>query len=263
MLLVADTTEIEFGIQRDIKGLGPTGDGGGRGFFLHSSLAVDRDSGEALGLIEQELFHRQEAPEGETRTQRFARARESEVWGRIVDAVGAPPPGVAFRHVFDAASDNYELFCHLARSGCEWVLRACQTHRIVFTTDGARQPLQEALSAQPVCGVKSITVKPQPGQVGRTAEAEVRFVPVTVPRPHATTPWVREHGPKRIAMSAVEVVEPHPPAGCEALHSVLLTSDVVTDEAGALQVIADYEKRWVVEEFHKAVRTGCRVESRQ
>jgi len=56
VLLVADTSEIEVGIQRDIEALGLTGDGGGRGFFLHSSLAVNRASGEALRLIEQELL---------------------------------------------------------------------------------------------------------------------------------------------------------------------------------------------------------------
>ena len=61
----------------------------------------------------------------------------------------------------------------------------------------------------------------------------------------------------------MELIEADPPAGSDALHWVLLTSDQVTDATGALQVIADYEKRWVVEELHKATKTGCRVESRQ
>ena len=97
VLLVADTTESQFGIHRDVEGLGPTGDGGGRGFFLHSSLAVDRCSGEALGLIEQDLFHRQEAPEGETRTQKFARQRESDVWGRMCGDGSSMPWGPRLR----------------------------------------------------------------------------------------------------------------------------------------------------------------------
>ena len=36
-LLLDDTTEVEFGICREISGLGPTGNGGGRGFLLHSA----------------------------------------------------------------------------------------------------------------------------------------------------------------------------------------------------------------------------------
>jgi hypothetical protein len=224
---------------------------------------VDRQSTEVLGLIEQDLFHRQEAPEGETRTQKLARQRESEVWGRIVDAVGAAPQGTVFRHVFDAGAGNYERFCHLIQSKCQWVLRAAQKHRIVLTADGKQQPLQDALSAKPVSCTKKVTVKPQPGQVGRTAEVEVRYVAISIPRPRSTTPWVRKHGAESIAMSAVELIEPNPPAGCEALHWVLLTSDIVTDAAGALQVNADYDKRWVVEEFHKAAKARCRVESRQ
>ena len=51
-LLIGDTTEIEFGIQRDVS-----------------------------GLAGAELFHRQPAPEKETLTQKKNRDRESEVWG--------------------------------------------------------------------------------------------------------------------------------------------------------------------------------------
>ena len=39
-LLLDDTTEVEIGICRQVSGLGPTGNGGGRGFLLHSSLMV-------------------------------------------------------------------------------------------------------------------------------------------------------------------------------------------------------------------------------
>ena len=62
VLLIGDTMETDFGILRAVEGLGPTGDGSGLGFLLHSSLMVDAGSGEIIGLAGQELFYRRPAP---------------------------------------------------------------------------------------------------------------------------------------------------------------------------------------------------------
>lgn len=111
-LLIGDTTQIEFGIFREVSGLGPTGDGGGRGFFLHSELMVAADSEEIVGLAGAEIFHRV-SPTREPTVRRRKLKRESEVWGRVIDMIGSPPDSARFIHVFDAGADNYEVFCHL------------------------------------------------------------------------------------------------------------------------------------------------------
>ncbi len=64
-------------------------------------------------------------------------------------------------------------------------------------------------------------------------------------------------------MFTVQLLEPNPPKGCQALNWILLTSDQVKSPSQARRVIEDYEQRPVVEELHKAVKTGCRVEQRQ
>ena len=61
-LLLDDTTEVEFGICREIFGLGPTGNGGGRGFLLHSALMVSTESEEIFGLAGQKIWYRKRAP---------------------------------------------------------------------------------------------------------------------------------------------------------------------------------------------------------
>lgn len=65
VLIIGDTTETDFGIHRDVGGLGPTGDGGGRGFVLHNGLMVDPATRHILGLAGQELFYRQPRPRNE------------------------------------------------------------------------------------------------------------------------------------------------------------------------------------------------------
>jgi len=263
VLLVSDTTEVDFGDHRKTTGLSPTGNGSGRGFFLHTSLAVDRRTGQAVGMVAQELFHRQAAPAGATRTERLARARESEVWGRVIQDVGMASEGTVYRHVFDRGADNYEIFCHLIEKECEWVVRAAQTHRLVETSDGRRVALSQALAQQAVCGTREVQIKAQKNQRARTAHVEMRSVRIVMPRPGTVSPWVRENGITQIEMSAVQLLEPNPPKGCQALNWILLTSDQVKVPDQACQVIADYEKRPVVEELHKAAKTGCRMEFRQ
>lgn len=57
--------------------------------------------------------------------------------------------------------------------------------------------------------------------------------------------------------------ESDPPAGAEPLEWFLLTNEPVEKAAPARLVIAWYECRWVVEEYHKALKTGCDIESMQ
>ena len=75
--------------------------------------------------------------------------------------------------------------------------------------------------------------------------------------------WGKERGGPRLRVSVVRVWESDPPPGVEPLEWVLVTSLVVTDAADALQIIAYYEKRWIIEEYHKCLKTGCAMEARQ
>jgi hypothetical protein len=61
----------------------------------------------------------------------------------------------------------------------------------------------------------------------------------------------------------VVVEEINPPADVEPIKWVLFTSVPVVSFEDAWQVIGWYENRWLVEEWHKALKTGCRLESHQ
>jgi len=72
-----------------------------------------------------------------------------------------------------------------------------------------------------------------------------------------------EHGRDPLPMWVVRVWEPHPPQDAEAIEWFLLTNEPVATLADADRVINWYQTRWVIEEFHKALKTGCRIESLQ
>jgi hypothetical protein len=262
-LLLGDTTTLDFGSHRDVEGLGPVGDGGGRGFLLHSSLMVSAEGEEIFGLAGQTIYHRKPRPTGETFRQRLSRERESKIWGEVIELVGSAPEGATFTHVFDRGADNFEVHCRLVLSGNGWVVRAAQRRRRVDTPTGERRRLDKYLDTLPVSGTYELSVRANHDQPARTAEVEVRFGRVSVPAPRDCGKFVRECGIVAITMWVVEVREANPPAGVQALRWVLFTSHAVESFADAWQVIGYYEKRPLIEEFHKAIKTGCRLESRQ
>ena len=76
VLLVQDTTELDYQAHRQTSGLGPIGNGRHQGFLLQTVLAVEPSSGELLGIAQQEPFVRQPAPQGERYSERVKRERE-------------------------------------------------------------------------------------------------------------------------------------------------------------------------------------------
>src|SRR5205823_14664990 len=61
----------------------------------------------------------------------------------------------------------------------------------------------------------------------------------------------------------VRVYEVDPPKGVKALEWILLTNRPVATVDDAWERVSWYECRWVIEEYHKAQKTGCAIEDLQ
>jgi Transposase DNA-binding/Transposase Tn5 dimerisation domain len=61
----------------------------------------------------------------------------------------------------------------------------------------------------------------------------------------------------------VRVWEPEPPEGVEGLEWVLLTSVPTAMVEQAWQRVDWYRARWIVEDYHQGLKTGCSIELRQ
>ena len=84
-----------------------------------------------------------------------------------------------------------------------------------------------------------------------------------MPFPKQKSPYLKGLSAAPIAMWAVHAVEVDPPKDVEQVEWILLTSLPVAGFGDAWRILEYYEKRWLIEEYHKALKTGCRVESRQ
>lgn len=262
VLLLHDATELDYTTLTSLTGdLGQIGKGNRRGYLCHNVLAVAADSAEVLGLIDQILHRRDEVPDDETLAEHRDRpTRESLLW---VHGTRHLPDDARLIDVADQAADTFEFLEHEYHSGRRFVIRACKARQVYAGHDptGPRQELKAYARGLPELGRFTMDVQAQPGRKPReAAEFTVRGGPVLVCPPHAKA---GHHGDKPLPLYVVQVAEVSPPPGEDAIEWTLLTNEPVKEFDDAWRVTTWYEKRWTVEEFPKAKKTGCRIEDMQ
>ncbi len=273
VLLVQDTTELDYQPHRQTSGLGPIGNGRHQGFLLQTVLAVEPPSGELLGIAHQEPFVRKPAPKGERYSERVQRERESQVWERAVQAIGAPPQGVVWVHVGDRYSDIYTLFLECQQQQTHFVIRAAQDRcvderveeiapalkrRKRKAGDPPQRHLFETVRGWAASDEQELEVPAEHARQARTARVALSYGQLRL-----LAPDKRENVLPSLLVWVVRVWEVDPPEGVEPLEWVLLTSVPVESVAQAWERVGWYRRRWIVEDYHQALKTGCRMEQRQ
>jgi hypothetical protein len=262
VLFIQDTSELDFTAHSQTTGLGWIGNTGGRGFLMHSCLAVRANAMPALelvGLAGQEVWTRHEVKKGrETRHQRRQRRTEFDVWAEVVEQIGAAPEsGTLWVSVGERASDVFSYFRRATSLGWHCLVRVSQD-RVIETAGGARAHLltwaREELAPQ---AHKRITLRGRDGRPQREVELQVGWSEVRICAPRL--------GPERQAEPITgwcircweESAEP------ERVEWILFSTVEVRTQAAALEQVQWYSCRWVIEEYHKCLKTGCRMEARQ
>jgi hypothetical protein len=165
----------------------------------------------------------------------------------------------------DQEANDFDLFAEMHRMRLSFVVRACPKRR---TDDGLC--VKDVLAKKPAKLFRKVFVNPRsatkavitrgrhPARTEREAALRIRWGPITLPRRQYTTSEVSE-----LDLWAVHVFEPKPPSGEEPIEWMLFTSEAVTTLADATSVVDHYRARWVIEEYFKALKTGCAFERRQ
>lgn len=267
VLILHDATELDYTSHKSLADqLGQVGRGFKRGYLCHNSLAVEPNGRQVLGLTGQILHRRVHVPKDESLSDRRARkSRESRLWLRGTEGL---PPDWRLVDVCDQGADTFEFLEHEVHSGRRFVIRsrharkACPGHEMAASTSD----LRTHAGSLPAIGGRVIDVPAQSrygrhkARPARRAKLLISAGAVLVHPPQAKS---GEHGSQPLPMWVVRVWEPHPPRGAERVEWFLLTNEPAESLADAMRVIRWYETRWVIEEFHKAMKTGCRIEKLQ
>jgi Transposase DNA-binding/Transposase DDE domain len=260
VLVLHDTTELDY-TGRAIPALGPIGNGRGRGWLCHNSLAVDPGTGAVLGLANQILRRRVAPGVARTETVEAKRARgdrESRLWWDGVQGVGPTRPGCTWVQVCDRGADTFEFLQHLSTAGYPFVIRS--QHNRAVTPDG-EQPnrVHDRLRALPAqAGWRGVART----DAGRSREVKLQGCWATVT---LVPPRVRrgDRDPVPVTVTAIRVWEVETPVGEPPVEWVLLTNGPVADVGAMRTVVGYYQRRPIIEEYHKALKSGCGVERLQ
>lgn len=145
-LIVEDTTAVSFNGREAAEGLGPLGEGGGTGLWLHSALALRIERWTAggepevtvEGLLGQKPWARPAQSVSDEKWQRIWRARESERWAEVLDQVGRPGERCRWTYIADRESDIFRVFAFCRMRNVDWIVRAGRHDLAPDAAPGAR-----------------------------------------------------------------------------------------------------------------------------
>jgi hypothetical protein len=265
VLVIHDSTELDYtGKVSLAPDLGQLGEGYQRGYLAQNSLAVSFPTREVLGLANQILYRRAKVPQAETRQQSRARKnRESRLWAQGCAVVGLPPEGRTWVDISDRGSDLFEYLDFQHARGGRYVVRSKHNRQLVAAGEVAGKPLRlhDYARVLPTLATKAIEVPARDGRPARQARVRIAAAAVTLlPPKHPRG----EHRNAPLRTWVVYVGEIDPPAQVkEPVEWFLLTNVPPEGAEPAAARVEWYCCRWMVEEYHKAQKTGCGIESPQ
>jgi len=272
VLCVQDGSDLDYNNLDQCEGLGEIGTNQtgakSRGLHLHSTLAV-APNGLPLGVLRAEC----KAPEGKSPEEDRAafeipiEEKKTFTWiehHRDLVELSAHMPHTRLIDVCDREADFFELFDEQRRDPrVDLLVRAKYNRNITaepfkLFTAVREAPLQSRVrvhiprqSARP----KRSKQKARPKRPGRTADMAVRYMRIHLCPAHY-------HADKEpIDIWVIHALEENPPPKAKAVEWFLLTTINITSSEDAEQCLRWYCLRWRIEDWHRVLKSGCRIEA--
>jgi hypothetical protein len=262
VLVPQDTTSLNYSAHPATERLGPIGSYDAQaliGLLVHDSLAFNLE-GTPLGLLDVQCWARDPAQFGQSEQRKAIdfQDKESVKWLRSLQAlerVQSQCPETRLVSIGDREADIYELF-HWAthKPGRPSLLVRAEHNRRLEQEFGY---LWETMAMERVAGFKQLRLPRRGSRPGRVAELQVRFGRVTL-----RAPQNRGRAPA-VSLWAVWAKEAKPPSGMEGVEWMLLCTLPVENLEQACEKLDWYSRRWGIEVFHRTLKSGCRIETRQ
>jgi len=267
-LVVHDTTDFSYRFEGSREGLGRaqlTNEKSKQMFFAHFSLAVAADgTRRPLGVVALKTWARGTSRSGTEHLRWETQARlTAERLKNNEKAI----------HVMDREADDYEMLVALTQGHHRFIVR-CQYNR--WLDEEPETKVRDVFAGLVSVVARTIEItlrkphrvkaraKGYPARAPRMATLNVSAARVALKKPETKrkhpTPTVL---PPSLTVNMVRVWEPNPPAGEEPVEWILYTTDPIDTAEQQLAVVDHYRARWIIEEYNKAIKTGCNFERRQ
>jgi hypothetical protein len=274
VLCIQDGTDLNYTGLSECKGLGVIGknqtEAKSRGLHMHSTFAV-APNGLPLGVLKAQCIAPESRPSEDKRKRSNIPIEEKTTFTwiehhRDMVEVGAKMPDTRVIDVCDREADFFELFDEQRQSArVELLVRAKHNRNVIDMPlklfDAVRQVSVESYvrvhiprqSARP----KRSKQKARPKRPGRTANLAIRYKQIQIRPP--------DHLPDKapIDIWVIHALEENPPANTKAVEWFLLTTITITSADEAEQCLRWYCLRWRIEDWHRVLKSGCRIEKLQ
>lgn len=275
VLVLHDTTDMVFTGTAPRRGLTQLS-ANRHGFWVHASLAVSADGTRApVGVLALHSYARD--PDRPPRTSHYARfkepTKESRRWLDGVRHTRTRLGSTLAIHVMDREGDSYEILATLVAQAERFVIRLAYDRRIAPI--GAATHVGEALVQATVVCQREVSLSARralppgrnlyarqrhPARTARVATLQIATQRVEVRR---SANLAVATAPAGLPVHVVWVREVDAPAGVDPIEWRLVTTEPIDTEAQVLRIVDAYRARWLIEEYFKALKTGCAYEQRQ
>ena len=270
VLCVQDGSELNYTNLAACTGLGELGTNQtgarSRGLHLHTTLAIS-PAGLPLGVLKAQCLAPEPRPPEDKRPAVAIPIEEKKtfIWiehHRDLVAVAADMPHTRLIDICDREADFFEMFDEQRREDAvELLVRARHDRKLeeypFKLFDAVRQtPEQSRVRVQiPRQSARPKKSKQQvrPYRPGRDADLAVRFMRVQLRPAH----YHADKAP--IDIWVIHAREQHPPPNTEAVEWFLLTTIELGSPADAEQCLRWYCLRWRIEDWHRVLKSGCRI----
>ena len=264
VLCVQDGSTLDFTALDQCEGLGPIGTNQtgakSQGLLLHSTLAV-APNGLPLGVLKSQCIAPPEDP-----STAPPEAKKTYPWiehHRDLVNVAAELPHTRLIHVCDREADFFELFDEQRQKGRVQLLVRAKHDRNIPTQPGK---LFAAVRQAPVASRVRVHVprqsarpkkskqKVRPKRPGRMADMQVRFQGLQL----QPTKGYEDQQPLDIYL--IHALEEDPPPKARPIEWFLLTTCPISTADQAEECLRWYCLRWRIEDWHRVLKSGCRIE---
>jgi hypothetical protein len=280
-LLIEDDSEFSWSNKASIDGLGPIGGFAltNQGFVLHTTIAAEWNDGDEfaesnrpainiLGIADQQHYNRQPGKKKQDRMQgRPANNdwKETDPWFHSMERIGQKPDSedVQWIRVCDRRADIFEQLEDSTERGYDYIIRAAQD-RAVLECEQETGPTRISKLSETMTplGHINISLRGRPCMKAREAQIELSAVQIKLRPPSRKGVKKREQTPVSCTfVYAKEVGDLQ--EGIKPIEWKLFTSLTVDDFSEARTIVRMYTARWVIEEFHKTLKSGLRAEDLQ
>lgn len=264
VLVVQDTCELNYAhhsgfLDPGDADLGPTGNDRDIGFFVHPSIAIDRERQLLLGAGDVHIWNRRFGKPDKTASKYKGQPIEEKESYRWISSAERSKRALAgassILFVADREADIYEEFVRVPDGRCHVLVRS-RADRNLY--GGGK--LYGHIRSQPVAGKVSLTVRKAANRKQRDATLHVRYATAKVLRPESSDKAL----PAYVELNAVMASEEAgaAPKGERPVSWVLLTTCPVDSLADALEMVRCYALRWQAELVFASLKSkGVDVES--